>query len=254
MPAGKCQDRLGPVREQFMIGLKYAARMIKMKWAAAILLPLIVIMTSAAQARTRDAVMAGAFRCAPVGDARPWLDCYYGAAQPMRAQLGLASASAAQIALAAAPPSGRAVATPQARARDEVMSQAFHCTDIDDDRRWLDCYYAAAQPMRAFLNLPAAPQAARAPMPPPMPSRSAAPVNDDHLVARVTTYTINNAGIFTLTLANGETWRQITGDTAFAKLTQPPGNYVATINKGFFGSYNMTIHAVPGLFRVQRVR
>src|SRR4051812_22621027 len=53
-----------------------------------------------AEARPRDDALAGAFRCAVIGDARAWLDCYYGAAQPVRAGLGLAPAMAAQVKLA----------------------------------------------------------------------------------------------------------------------------------------------------------
>src|SRR5580698_7494844 len=49
-------------------------------------------------AGTRDDVMSAATRCAGISDDRSWLDCYYGAAQPMRAQLGLAPAPASQLA------------------------------------------------------------------------------------------------------------------------------------------------------------
>lgn len=224
-----------------------------MRWIAIGLVLLAGVMPAGAAPRVRDAVMAGAFRCAPAGEARSWLDCYYGAAQAMRAALHLAPASPAQIALAANPPAGEPGAA-MARARDEVMSQAFHCTGLDDDRQWLDCFYAAAQPMRAFLNLPAAPQARTMPMPPMRPAAPAAARDDDHVVAALVTYNINAAGIFTVTLANGEVWRQISGDTAFAKFTKPAPSYRAVIQKGFFGSYNMTIPGVPGLFRVLRVR
>ncbi len=42
-----------------------------------------------AAARPRDDAMSAAFRCAVIGEARQWLDCYYGAAQPVRAALGM---------------------------------------------------------------------------------------------------------------------------------------------------------------------
>lgn len=221
-----------------------------LRWFAAILF----LMAGAlpASAAVRDDVMGGAFRCAAAGTARQWLDCYYGAAQPMRASLSLPPAPASQQALAAAPPQGAALQGDAARARDEVMSQAFHCTQQGDDRKWLDCYYAAAQPMRAFLNLSPAPQT-RAPLPPsnPAPTRPVLPHSDAPIVSRLAAYHLNSAGIFTVTLENGETWRQIAGDTAFAKFALPAPRYVATIRKGFFGSYNMTIPGMPGLFRVR---
>ena len=131
-----------------------------MKFGAfGVLLLLGAIAPGVAQARSHDDVMAGAFRCAAVGNGRQWLDCYYGAAQPLRGQLGLAPAPASQVDLVAAPPAGGAMAADEAVARDEVMSGAYHCSAVPDDRQWLDCYYAAAQPMRAQLKLPPAPQA-----------------------------------------------------------------------------------------------
>jgi hypothetical protein len=55
----------------------------------------------------RDDVRAGSARCDIIVDERTWLDCYYGAAQPLRIQLGLSPAPAAQQMLV---PSAGAVA------------------------------------------------------------------------------------------------------------------------------------------------
>src|ERR1700759_5507755 len=52
-----------------------------------------------ALAAPRDDVLYGISRCGGIADDRTWLDCVYGAAQPMRAQLGLPPANAAQIKL-----------------------------------------------------------------------------------------------------------------------------------------------------------
>src|SRR5215469_5688624 len=51
------------------------------------------------QAGPREDVLAGTARCGGISDDRTWLDCYYGAAQPMRARLGLSPAPAAQLRL-----------------------------------------------------------------------------------------------------------------------------------------------------------
>ena len=48
---------------------------------------------------TRDQVMDGAARCEGIPDNRVWLDCFYGSAQPMRAQLGLSPAPESQTRL-----------------------------------------------------------------------------------------------------------------------------------------------------------
>jgi hypothetical protein len=52
--------------------------------------------TAAVHAATRDDVMYAASRCGGIEDNRTWLDCYYGAAQPMRAELGLQPAPVSQ--------------------------------------------------------------------------------------------------------------------------------------------------------------
>ena len=69
--------------------------------AGAALAPLPVL------ADAREDVVNSMTRCAALPDDRQWLDCYYGAAQPVRAALGLAPALAAQLKLAAAPPGGQ---------------------------------------------------------------------------------------------------------------------------------------------------
>jgi hypothetical protein len=64
----------------------------------------------AALADTRQDVRGASVRCDSITEDRAWLDCYYGAAQPMRAQLGLSPAPASQQELvppAEAPPPAR---------------------------------------------------------------------------------------------------------------------------------------------------
>ena len=53
---------------------------------------------------TRDDVMTALQRCAGFTDNRTWLNCYYGAAQPMRAQLGLSPAPDSQVSLVGTAP------------------------------------------------------------------------------------------------------------------------------------------------------
>jgi hypothetical protein len=253
------------------------AMAMKIRFFATIIV--VLFTASAAEARMRDDVMSGAFRCAAIGNGRDWLDCYYGAAQPLRGQLGLPPAPDRQIRLATAASAGSPMPLGDAQARDEVMSEAFRCTSIEGDRQWLDCYYAAAQLMRTQLGLPPAPQAqsrtlaaqspevfqpVKATAPPaaslgggefgfPRPPPKVQQQTADHIVSHMAGYRFDQYGIFTMTLANGQVWRQIEGDTAFAKFKAPAGNYFVTIQHGFFGSYNLTIKGVPGLFRVHRI-
>jgi hypothetical protein len=234
-----------------------------------LLLPLVagliaaVVSVPSAQARPRDEVMSGAFRCAPISDSRKWLDCYYGAAEPARAALGMQPAPDAQVRLVTSPVSD---GTPpkDVAVRDEVMSGAFRCSGSGSERQWLDCYYASAQPMRAVLGLPPMPSAglALAPAetrPVPLANGFGTPAppkfkdNPDRMTSRMASYTFDNHGVFTVTLANGQVWQQVAGDTTFAHWKRPAENYVVRISHGFLGSYNLQVTKEPGLFKVLRV-
>lgn len=64
---------------------------------------LLPVLFSGAQAGPRDDSLGGIARCGEQTDDRAWLDCVYGAVQPVRAKLGLAPAPTFQQKLAAAP-------------------------------------------------------------------------------------------------------------------------------------------------------
>jgi hypothetical protein len=218
-----------------------------------------------AEARPRDEVMSNAFRCAPISDSRKWLDCYYGAAQPARAALGMQPAPDAQVQLVSSPVSDgtepRNIAV-----RDQVLSGAFRCNTASRDRQWLDCYYAAAQPMRAAVGLPPLPQAGSTDLPAQASTpaiQSASPPfgfpvppkfgDVDHLVSSMAAYKFDSHGIFTVTLANGQIWQQVAGDTTVAHWKGAPKKYVVQISRGFLGSYNFQVKNQPGLFKVLRL-
>ncbi|HXL71680.1 MAG TPA: hypothetical protein VN935_10635 [Rhizomicrobium sp.] len=69
----------------------------------------LVALGGTAHADTRGDVLSGIARCGAIADDHTWLNCIYGAAQPMRGQLGLPPAPASQTALvpAASPASPR---------------------------------------------------------------------------------------------------------------------------------------------------
>lgn len=227
-----------------------------------LLLVLLLVWAPRAHARPRDDVMAGAYRCSAVGEPRQWLDCFYGAVQPARAALGLAPATAAQLRLASAPPSG-AMAPEDARVRDAVLAGALRCYAITDERQWLDCYYGAAQPMRARLNLSPAPQKASSPaMVASVPAQPLdrfpqgpeIPHGVGQVVSPMTAYSFSKVRNFTVTLANGQIWRQLSGDPNYAHWKKPAASYVATIKHGAFGSFNLEVRDTPGVYKVERIR
>jgi hypothetical protein len=232
--------------------------MVRFSW---LLLALLVFCGAGAQARPRDDVMAGAYRCSVVGEAQ-WLDCFYGAVQPARAALGLPPATAVQLRLASAPPSGT-MAPDDARVRDAVLAGALRCYAIAEERPWLDCYYGAAQPMRARLGLTPAPQkagppamAASVPVQPldRFPQGPAIPRGSSQIVSPVAAYSFSKVRNFTVTLANGQIWRQLSGDPNYAHWKKPATAYVATIKHGAFGSFNLEVQDTPGVYKVERIR
>lgn len=218
---------------------------------------LLAALPALAQTRPRDAVMAGAYRCSATGAPRQWLDCYYGAAQPARAALGLQPAPQAQLLLSQSPPAS--VASPRvAQVRDAVMAQALRCYSIEGDRAWLDCYYAAAAPMRAELGLqesaPPGPQVAAAAA--PQPDRfglKELPATRDHVATRMASYKFDMNHIFTVTLENGQLWRQVSGDTHTAHWTKPASSYAVKITRGSFSSYDFQVVGTPEVYKVDRV-
>jgi len=149
--------------------------------------------------------------------------------------------------------------------RQDIIENATRCRALEDDRQWLDCFYGSAQPMRARLGLPSAPEAQ-------IRLSGAVPAKSDstrqnyglampqapqpaHVSAKLTTFTLDSHGLFTVALANGQVWRQLSGDTTVAhwnpsKSTQ----YVIMISSGALGSYNLQVQGQPERFKVERLR
>jgi hypothetical protein len=227
------------------------------RFAFLIWLPLFGLAAQPLQARPRDDAMSGAFRCAVIADTRTWLDCYYGSAQPARAALGMTPAPAGQTKLAASPPAGP-VSADDTALHDAVMAGAFRCNSLADERQWLNCFYAAAQPARAKLGL-STPAVAVSPKPvapsfglPPPPQPKAA-AQSDHVSARMTSYSFDRYGKFTVILENGQVWRQLSGDDVQAHWNKPASRYVVRISSGAFRSFNLEVRNSPGLFKVRRI-
>jgi hypothetical protein len=244
-----------------------------------LLVPALLALAAPAEARPRDDALSGAIHCGVVADSRQWLDCYYGAAQPVRAGLGLAPALAAQIRLAGSPPSG---GPPQDEAiRDQVIAVAAGCMREAADRPWLDCYYAAAMPMRARLGL-TIPQAAPRPVPvlapqlasaaPPPPARPAGPppmparvgilgglFSDLKPVVRdvpMESYVFDKSGSFTVTLPDGQVWKQIAEDEIYhrARWRRPASELRVTIRPDAMHTYVLTLEDENYMYKVHRIR
>jgi len=244
-------------------------------WLFVALLP---ALAAPAQARPRDDALTGAIRCGAIADSRQWLDCYYGAAQPVRAALGLAPALAGQIGLAASPPSGGAPR--DAAIRDQVVAAAASCTRESADRQWLDCYYASAMPMRVQLGL-SAPQGSIRPVPapqlasmpaPPAPAKPAGPPPMPRPVGilgglftdlkpvvhnvPMQSYAFDQNGAFTVTLPDGQVWEQSPEDEVYhrAHWRRPAERMLVTIRPDAMHTYVLTLSDENYMYKVHRIR
>ncbi len=71
---------------------------------------------------------------------------------------------------------------------------------------------------------------------------------------RMASYAFDSHGIFSVTLSNGEVWRQVEGDSNFAHWRAPASNYVVIVRSGAFGSSNLQVQGQSTTFKVERVR
>lgn len=212
-----------------------------------LLFALTVLAAPSAVARPQDEVMSSAYRCSGIASTQTWLDCYYGAAQPMRLALGLQPALSAQIELNRSPPVGGEETDRDIR--NQVMASASQCAAATQGRQWLDCYYSAANPARALLRLSSPPQAKSAPA--TATSRHINPIaawlgaKNFFVEAAMSSYSFDGQGRFTVTLANGQSWRQSDMDR-IARWSRAAGSYTVTITGGALGSYNLAIKGESG--------
>jgi hypothetical protein len=163
--------------------------------------------------------------------------------------------------------------------RDETLAGISRCAGISDDRTFLDCVYGAAQPMRARLGLPPAP-ASQIRLVPPPPGRSGSsqgivssrmdipPANhsqaaDGGMLSQIfggttpalhmAAYTFDSHGMFTVTLGDGEVWKQVANDTNYANWRGPAADYIVYLIATSAGT-KMDVKGEPGPYAVQRLR
>jgi hypothetical protein len=168
-----------------------------------------------------------------------------------------------------------ALAVPAAAqtARDEVMEGAERCAGIAEDRAWLDCFYGAAQPMRARLGLSPAPQAQTKLVPPvgagyaaaaPAYRRAAPPPREKSFWGDVlgstkpvasnmplASYKFDEDGRFLIHLQNGEIYQQEESDIAHPHWSGPPGALLATVNVAG-DKYTVRVKGDPAVYHARR--
>ncbi len=178
----------------------------------------IAIAASQARADTRGDVLTGIQRCGVIHDDRLWLDCVYGANQPMRAQLGLPPAPEFQQRLV--PPPGLAAPPPQ-----------------------LGAVAPPAQP-------------ASAPAPRKKPGFFQVLVGNapPETVSRMVSYRYDKSGAFIVTLENGQEWRQTNVIEGSVNWIKSPSAYMVTVAPGTFGNFSLYTDDSPRKYKVERVK
>ena len=161
--------------------------------------------------------------------------------------------------------------------REDTLAGISRCAALPDDRSFLDCVYGASQPMRSRLGLPPASEAQQR-LVPPAYAASSAPPSAPRVAARLAvpkdntgvlgnvlganttpgwleTYTVDGKGLFTVTLSNGEVWRQDPSDTARAHWNGRASDYGIKLAKDAGGrTGQLFVRGDAPLYRVIRLR
>ena len=148
----------------------------------------------------------------------------------------------------------------------DLRTEMMHCLTFTGAVERLSCYDRLARGAASgALGAPVAPPPglparAAAPPPPPAPelgqeelrgrAPSAAP---DRVTSEIANFQKDALGRFTVSLSNGQVWRQVAGDTTAAQY-HPGRTHTVTISRGTLGSYDLTFNDRNAAFKVQRVR
>ena len=129
------------------------------------------------------------------------------------------------------------------------------CRTITDPAQRLACFDRASTSPPAPVLAPAAPAAAPAAprvedfgKPPPP-----APAEVTRISANVREFARTARGRALFVLDNGQTWRQIDGDTSVVH-DPAPGEVKVVIERGFLDSYNLMIEGRNGMVKVRRLQ
>jgi hypothetical protein len=173
-----------------------------------------ILCAGPALAGPREDSLAGISRCAALPDDRTFLDCVYGAMQPMRAELGLPPALPAQQRLV--PPA-----------------------------------YYSSRSAPAPSAQPVAPPPASVS---PSPSNDGLFSGMFSGALHMASYTFDRRGLFTVTLSDGSVWKQDPKDSNFAHFGGQASRYLVNLHPGDSGKVRMDVRGEDGTYLVVRVR
>lgn len=76
----------------------------------------------------------------------------------------------------------------------------------------------------------------------------------DKINGVIKSHTMTPFGKFTITLTNGQVWKQYQGDSGRPAIFPHRRNVHVTISRGLFGSYNLTIEGSDLVYKVKRIQ
>jgi hypothetical protein len=155
-----------------------------------------------------------------IHDDRVWLDCVYGANQPMRSQLGLAPAPEFQQRLVPPVQLGT-IAPPLQLNSGRSPAQTGPAPRSNKKPGFFSKVLGTAPPVA---------------------------------VSRMASYRYDESGAFIVALENGQEWRQTDVQGGKAKWIKEPSAYTVTISNGSFGSYGLRTSDSPHIYKVEPLK
>jgi hypothetical protein len=196
---------------------------------------------TAAHADPRDEALSAVMRCSGMGDKAQRLVCYDSAV--VRVSGALRAPAAPPLLASAAPvytPASAPAASPPVVHRQRSSGFIAGLFGPDGPNR-------EPQTTVAQFGSESIANGGRQAYPNPMDSDTI-----DEITARLASYDVNS-GYITVTLDNGQVWRQVAGEPV-GHLQNPAPSYVAKIERGIAGAYALKLSHFARTLQVRRIR
>ena len=223
--------------------------------------------TAGAHGQTSESTAFGIGVCAAQTDPQARLACYDQLAARLKAgaapQAAAAPPMTATPPVAFAPPVGATPpvasappAAPAPAAAPPAQSFGLAAPPPKDEHAWYDVgsWFGGGSEKPAPTGPVQPPsQFGAEQLPKDQPATAEHPAELEEITAKVTGVAFSRTGRFTVTLANGQMWAQLEGDTDVARFGHNGGDTV-TISRGMFGSYNLVVDGHNGMYKVRRIQ
>jgi hypothetical protein len=142
-----------------------------------------------------------------------------------------------------------------AAAPADAQQSLEDCAKVPTPAVRLACYDQLALPSQVPTSPPSPAQSSvqtfgAETLPSTSPSASS---RINRIVSSIQAYTFSPTGHFTVTLANGQVWRQMEGDNGIMRFRRGR-TLLATISRGAFGSFDLKFSDHSVIYKVTRVR